>query len=363
MEIGVYEKVKFPSAREVAASFPVRALQLGVPNSDNIDAFEAFITKMIAPYGVTHIMLCLDYSFDYHSHPEIVERPCTTYEIAARVSKICKRFAITVVPVINVLAHQTTIYQGHRPLGMLRAYPEMEEFHHEELHSTKCVCSRHPLLRPIAYDMVRELMEAFDTKVIHTGFDEVWDIGKCPRCKGVPVEILFSQLVNDINRFVNSLGGTMWMWGDQLVDGRLVPSMNPGYETCLSDLHKAIDLVDKNVVICDWHYYTEPYGQLAPSYWAMHDFRFLECAFNSLEGIDQLLYATRVVRSERTLGVVLCSWCKLDRFMEEVYKALPEYLETGKVFENKALEDSGIANAPNFPIQAAASFLKMFVPR
>jgi hypothetical protein len=363
VEIGVYEKVKFPTAREMTASFPCRALQLGVPNQGNIDRFERFIDERLAPFGVTHLLFCLDYNFAYKTHPEIAEPNGTTYEIASRVAKKCAEYAMEVVPAVNVLAHQSTIFQGWKPVGMLRAYPDMEETHGEELHSTKCVCSRHPRLRPIAYDMAGELMEAFGSTTIHTGFDEVWDIGKCPRCKGVAPELLFSQYVNDLNRAIRRMGGAMWMWGDQLVDGRLVPSMNPGYETCLSSLHKAVDTIDPDIVICDWHYYTEPYGQLAPSYWSRKPFRVIECAFNSLEGIDQLLIATRVVQSEKTLGVMLCTWSGLDKFMDEMDKAYPTYMDTGKVFEDKSIEDSGIANAGNFPKQAAASFLKMFVPQ
>lgn len=364
MEMGVYEKAHFPDAQEIVASFGVRSLQVGVPNEQNIDTFEKFIEDILAPNGVNYLLLCLDYWFEFKRHPEIADEPYTTHEIAARVARSCRKNSITVVPVINVLAHQSAIFNGWTNKGMLRAYPDMEEVFDGELHSSKCLCSRHPLLRPIVYDMVDELMEAFDTKIIHAGFDEVWDIGKCPRCRSVDGYRLFAEYINDINHYIKSKGGRMWIWGDQLVDGKLVPDSNPGYETCLTELHKAVDLINTDIVICDWHYYDEPYGQLAPSYWAMRNFDFIECTFNSPKGAEQLLYATRVVRSEKTLGTMLTSWCKLERFMEEVYTLYPSYLETGILPKfKKEDEDSGIEKSKLFAMQAAAMFMKLFVPR
>jgi hypothetical protein len=364
MEIGLHEKIEIIDACDVVARFKIRAIQLGVPNPDNINDFERLIEVYLAPAGITHIMLCLDYSFDFKSHPEIVEHPCTTVEIAKRVSEICRRNSIQVVPGINVLAHQSTIFQGWEPRGILRAYPDMEEKFEGEIHSSKCVCSRHPKLRPIVYDMIDDLMEAFGTKIIHTGFDEVWDIGKCPRCKGVPDYILFAQYINDLNDYIKSRGGSMWMWGDQLIDGYLVPSSNPGYETCVSSLHKAVDLIAKDILICDWHYYDEPLGQLSPSYWVVKGLPFITCAFNSVHGTDQLLYATRVVQdAPNTMGTMLTTWCKLEAFIKLVEEKYPEYLKTGELHYDASLENSSIENRNNFADQSSNMFLKMFVRR
>ena len=361
MKMGKYEQVYFPSAKEITASFPVRALQVGVPDADNMDDFERFIEEMLAPHGVNVLLLCLDYGFEFKTHPEIVDTPFTSHAVARRLAAVCARNSMKVVPVINVLAHQSSIYGGWTNKGMLRAYPDMEEVFEGELHSSKCLCSRHPRVRPIVDDMVAELMDAFETETVHGGFDEVWDIGKCPRCKGVQPYRLFAEYVNDVNAMVTKRGGTMWMWADQLVDGHLVPSQNAGYETCLTGLHQALPLLSRDIVMCDWHYYDEPLGHLAPSYWAMRDFRFIECAFNSLHGIDQLLAATRVVRSPRTLGTMLTTWCRLPRFMQEVNALYPQYLKDGLLVSDKSFEDSGIDNAHRFARQAANSFLKMFV--
>lgn len=361
MEMGKYTKVNFIDACDIVAGFKVRAIQVGVPDENNIDIFERFIEEMLAPLGINHILLCLDYRFKFKTHPDITDEPATSYEIAKRVSSVCHRNSIKVIPVTNVLAHQTSIFNGWEPKGLFRSYPDMEEKFDGELHSTKCLCTRHPKVRPIMFDIISELMEAFDTRDIHVGLDEVWDIGKCPRCKNVPEEILFSEYINDIYGHITANNGKMWIWGDRLIDGHLVPNVNAGYETCLSDMYKAVDIIPKDIVICDWHYYDEPFGQLSPSYWAMKGFDYIGCVFNSINGTDQMLYATRVVQSPKTLGTMLTTWCKLEAFIDEVWKLYPEYLKSGTFEYNKSLEDSGIDKARHFAYQAACMFMKMYV--
>lgn len=361
MEIGKYTKIKFPDACDIVSSFKTRAIQVGVPDESNIDMFERFIEEMLAPCGINCILLCLDYRFRFKIHPEVVDEPATSYETAKRVVRVCKANSITVVPVTNVLAHQTGIWNGWEPKGMFRAYPDMEEKFEGELHSTKCLCTRHPKVRPIVYDILSELMEAFETRDVHVGMDEVWDIGKCPRCKGVPVEVLFAEYLNDLYGHIKKNGGMMWMWADRLIDGGLVPSVNAGYETAFGDIYKAVDMIPRDIVMCDWHYYEEPYGHLAPSYWAMKGFNFIECPFNSVHGTDQLLYATRVVQSPRLLGTMLTTWCKLEAFMDETWKLYPEYKKTRTFDYDRTLEDCGLDKVKYFARQAAGMFMKMYV--
>lgn len=361
MEIGKYTKVKFIDVCDIVAGFKVRSIQLGVPDENNIDIFEKFIEEILAPNGINYILLCLDYRFRFKTHPEIIDEPATSYEIARRVVQVCRSNSITLVPVLNPLAHQTSIHNGWKPKGMFRAYPDMEEKFEGEFHSTKCLCTRHPKVRPIVKDILLELMDAFETKEIHVGLDEVWDIGKCPRCKGVPVGTLFAEYINDLHEMITSNGGRMWMWADRLIDGYLVPCINAGYETSIIDTYKAIDLIPKDIVMCDWHYYDEPLGQLSPSYWANKGFDFIECAFNSVHGTEQLMYATRVIQSPKTIGTMLTTWCKLEFFIDEVRKLYPEYLKTGVFNYDITLEDSGIDKARYFANQAAGMFMEMFV--
>ena len=356
-------KDNISSVREIVSSFPVRALQLYGPTEENIDEFEKFIDEIVAPLGVTHVTICLYYKFDYPSHPEIVEKPCTTVAVAKRVAAVCKRNGITVVPEIDFPSHQSNIRRDKDPdgVGILRAYPDMAE-PYDPSTSTLAVCMRHPRLRPIIYDMIDDLMEAFETKTIHTGFDEVQNLAKCPRCKHVPPHILIAELINDLNRYIKGKGGEMWIWGDRLLDGKLFPLVNIMYESSIHGTAGAIDLVDRDIVICDWHYNQEKMGQLTPGYWEMKGFKHLSCSFNSIVGTEQLVHATNVLKeSPRTLGTYLTTWANLSNFMRLTREKIDNYRETGKIVQN-APETSDIFNSHNFADQSSNIFLYMYVP-
>ena len=358
----LYEET-MPTVREMVAAMPVRAIQLYGPTEDNIDEFEKFVDEILAPVGITHISIMLYYRFEYKSHPEIVEKPFTSVAVAKRVAAVCKRNGITVVPEIDFPSHQSQIRRDDKDpvgVGILRAYPDMAEPYDPNT-STKAVCMRHPRLRPIIYDMIDDLMEAFDTKVIHTGFDEAQNIAKCPRCKHVAPHILIAELINDCNRYIKSKGGQMWIWGDRLLDGKLFPLCTLMYESSIHNTAKAIDLVDKDITICDWHYYFEEMGHTTPGYWEMKGFKHLSCTFNSIKGTEQFVFATHVLHeSPRTLGTYLTTWSNLDNFMRFTREKIDSYKKTGKIVQN-APETSDINNSHNFADQSSNIFLYMYI--
>ncbi len=358
----LYEE-NIPSVVEMVQDFPVRALQLYGPNEKNIDAFETFIEDIVAPAGITHLSIMLYYHFDYPSHPEIVEPPFTSIPVARRVAKVCQKYGITVIPEIDIPSHQSQIRKGDvapLPMGIARAYPEMEEPYSMNT-STRSLCTAHPDLAPIVCDMIDDLMDAFETSTIHVGFDEVQNIAKCPRCKGTPAYKLIADLANRINEHIKARGGEMWMWGDRLLDGKLFPCKDIMYETSIHGTAPAIDLISKDIVICDWHYNYERMGHTTPGYYEMKGFRHLSCCFNSIMGTEQFTHATHVLKeSPRTLGMYLTSWANLDAFMRLVREKIDEYRRTGELVQN-APETADIGNAGNFADLSSNIFLYMFV--
>jgi hypothetical protein len=154
----------------------------------------------------------------------------------------------------------------------------------------------------------------------------------------------------------------MWIWGDRLLDGKLFPLANIMYESSIHGTAGAIDLVDKDVVICDWHYNHEKMGQLTPGYWEMKGFKHLSSSFNSIVGTEQLVHATNVLReSPRTLGTYLTTWARLSDFIRLTRSKIDSYRKTGNITQN-APETSDIFNSHNFADQSSNIFLYMYVP-
>ena len=347
---------------DIVGSLPVRALQLYNPTEKTIDLFEKFVEEVAAPVGITHITLCLYYKFEYPSHPEIVAPGATSVAVAKRVAAVCKRNGITVVPEIDFPGHQcANSPEGRVARGIIAAYPDMEEPKLPGA-ATRSVCVRHPRLRPIMYDMIDDLLDAFETDTIHMGFDEAQCIGNCPRCAGVPNYILFAQLANDANRYIKKRGGEMWMWGDRMLDASLFPLQDVTYETTVNNTADAIKYIDKDIVICDWHYQREKMGHLTPSYWELKGFRHLATTFRSVDGAEQFIRATHVLaESPNTLGTYLSTWSGLETFIGCVTDGrMEEYRKTG-ILPDHIDDDSSWYEPSRYGHMAANVFLFMFV--
>jgi Glycosyl hydrolase family 20, catalytic domain. len=118
----------------------------------------------------------------------------------------------------------------------------------------KSYCPLHPDLHPIVFALVDEICDVFEAKAFHAGMDEVFYIGddKCPRCGGRDKAELFAGEVNRIQQHLSLKNRKLWIWGDRLIDGKTTGIGM--WEASMNNTHRAIDLISKEVMICDWHY-------------------------------------------------------------------------------------------------------------
>ena len=67
-------------------------------------------------------------------------------------------------------------------------------------------------------------------------------------------------------------GREMWIWGDRLLDGKTTGLGE--WEASFNNTYRAIDMIPKDVVICDWHY---DRADKTAIYFAMKGFRVMTC--------------------------------------------------------------------------------------
>jgi hypothetical protein len=63
---------------------------------------------------------------------------------------------------------------------------------------------------------------------------------------------LFAQEVRALHDHLAQSKRTRWIWGDRFLDGEATGIGK--WEASTNNTHRAIDLVPKDIVICDWHY-------------------------------------------------------------------------------------------------------------
>jgi hypothetical protein len=223
---------------------------------------------------------------------------------------------IRIIPLVNLLGHQS----WHGSVGkLLEVYPELDEtpwvllpeehtWPNPDRLYCKSYCPLHPRVHGIVFSMVDEIADAFEAHAFHAGMDEVFYIGEygCPRCGGRDKAELFAAEVRAVRDFLAASGRTLWIWGDRLLDGRATGLGE--WEASYNNTHRAVDMIPRDVVICDWHYERpEP----TPVYFALKGLRVVACPWRKRDVAVQQVRDMRRFREhatpemkERYLGVL-----------------------------------------------------------
>ncbi len=150
--------------------------------------------------------------------------------------------------------------------------------------------------------------QPFEADALHVGMDEVFLIGNdhCPRCKGQDVAKLFAGVVNALHaHLVRDRGVEMLMWGDRLLDSNQFPYGT--WEASATGSHRALDLIPKDIVICDWHYEPCP-DYPSVRFFQQQGFRVLPSPWRNPEAAVALVNCARQDATERMLGVLFTGW-------------------------------------------------------
>jgi hypothetical protein len=282
-------------------------MHLMLGSAADVPGLRRLIAEQLAPMGVNVLVLEVDYNFRLQSHPEIGGD--VTKADAREVAAVCREHGIRVIPLLNCLGHQSW---GKDVGGLLRAHPELEEAPDISMDDPAFYCQSwcplHPDVNPIVLDLMDELLDAFQADALHVGMDEVFIIGseKCPRCKGKPTAELFAKAVNDYHaHLVGERGVEMLMWGDRLLD-----AATSGYgmwEAAANGTAPAIDMVPKDIIMCDWHYEVLD-GYPSLKLFQEKGFRVWPCPWRDPEAARRLIAAAKDGATEKMLGMCGTGW-------------------------------------------------------
>lgn len=251
-----------PAQQDRPLVFPVKAFCIAAPGPDTIARFNQFIEEQLAPRGVNTLILRIDFEFQFKNHPELAGKRALSAAHVESLVETCRRSKIRLIPQVNLLGHQS----WHEKIGkLLEVYPEFDETPAIALPAKykwpnadglycKSYCPLHPRVHEVVFACVDEVCQAFESDAFHAGLDEVFYIGHsgCERCAGMARAELFADEVNRIQSHLAKSNRELWIWGDRLIDGEVTGIGQ--WEASTNQTHRAIDMISKDVVICDWHY-------------------------------------------------------------------------------------------------------------
>ncbi|MDP2888005.1 MAG: family 20 glycosylhydrolase [Bacteroidota bacterium] len=310
---------------------PVRGFCIAAPGADRVDDFVKFIAEELASRKVNTLILRVDYNFQYESHPELRDPRALSKTDVKKLVDVCRKNQIQIIPQVNLLGHQS--WAG-KTGNLLEVYPQFDETPHVKMPEKyewpnadglycKSYCPLHPDVHKIVFALMDEICDAFETNAFHAGMDEVFYIGddKCPRCSGKDKAELFAGELNLIRNHLALKNRKLWIWGDRLIDGKTT-GMGM-WEASMNNTHRAIDLIYKDVVICDWHY--ERPDQTAV-YFATKGFNVITCPWRNPENAvkqtqDMFRFRASVTpeMKDRFQGMMQTVWSGAEQFMDEFY--------------------------------------------
>ncbi|HVX28152.1 MAG TPA: family 20 glycosylhydrolase [Parafilimonas sp.] len=315
---------------------PVRGFCIGAPSVKDVDRFVKFIDEELAPRKVNTLILRVDYNYQFKSHPELADSGALSKNDVDKIVTVCKKDHINLIPQINLLGHQSWANKTNK---LLTVYPQFDETpnvkmpeHYEWPNADNLYCKSYCPLNPdvhkVVFDVVDEICDAFQSTAFHAGMDEVFYIGEmqCPRCGGKDKAELFANEVRLIDEHLAQKNRRLWIWGDRLIDGKTTGIGE--WEGSYNNTYRAVDMIPKDVVICDWHY---EHAEKTPVYFAMKGLDVITCPWNqpaiALTQTDDMINFRKTANETMQphfYGMMQTVWMGADNFMDGYYANKPD---------------------------------------
>jgi len=319
------------SQNNIDSLLPVRGFCIGAPAPERVDEFVKFINEELAPRKVNTLIVRVDYNYQFESHPELREDHSLSKSDVKKMVAACKKNKINIIPQINMLGHQSW---ASKPNKLLIAYPQFDETPYVKMPEKyewpnadnlycKSYCPLHPDVHKVLFDVIDEICDVFETNAFHAGMDEIFYLGedKCPRCSGKDKAELFAGEVRTLRDHLAQKNRQLWIWGDRLIDGKTTGLGM--WEASYNNTYRAIDMIPKDVIICDWHYER---ADKTPVYFAMKGLNVITCPWQNaplavIQTQDMVNFRTQssAEMQPHFYGMMQTVWSDAGSFLDGFY--------------------------------------------
>ena len=308
-------------AAAVAASpLPVRGIHLPAPKPADVPLLVRFIRDAMPKEGANTLVLEVNYHFQFKKHSEVMDDDPLSPDDAAAIAAAARAAGVRVIPMINLLGHQSW---DKKTFGLLRSHPEFDETpgkypDNKDIYC-RSYCPRHPQIHAVLFDLIDELMDAFQADTFHGGMDEVFILADedCTRCHGQLTADLVAEEVITVRNHLAQSNRRLWIWGDRLLDGAATGAGK--WEGSYNGTWPAVDRIPRDVTISDWHYDSAIPGA---AYFAMKGFDVVSCpwrktdvAFAQVELLQALRSGANPEVAARAQGLLQTTWVDSGEFL------------------------------------------------
>ncbi len=276
--------------------------------------WEAFCATLRAlPEGPESIQHAYPFPKD-STHTELGRGSCLEKDEVRAILAQARSLHIEVIPEVQALSHAYYLCCSH---------PEIAERQDDPFPDT--YCPSNPASYELLFDVMDEVIEVFQPRVMHTGHDEAYTYALCPRCRDKSgAELIAGDLIK-IHDYLAGKGVRMAMWGDKLMNiivggkaegGReiRVPAgtwFNSTQEYVMAETYQAVDVVPKDILILDWYWKYDPASQ---EYFIGQGFQELFGNFGRNFMAHRFWGWDTKSASPDMLGAEVSTWCEVSEF-------------------------------------------------
>ena len=228
--------------RFAAPQCPFRGLKLYLPPKDGLDAFYR-IVDMLLYYRYNTVILEVGGAMEYKRHPEINEswesycREMARYpERADEVQNMfgwvknsihfengggswltqdtvreliayCRARGMEVIPEVPSLSHADYL---------LNAHPELAERSYDPFPDT--YCPSNPDSYKLLFDVMDEVIDVFQPRVMQVGHDEIYSICVCETCRKRDAGELLAEDLTKIHDYLAQRGIRLMYWSEKMLN-------------------------------------------------------------------------------------------------------------------------------------------------
>ncbi len=291
----------------------------------------------LAALGINFVILEVDYHFEFQSHPELRQGNQQITKSGARAFVAASRqHGIRVIPQFQCIGHQSW---AKHTFPLLTKYPQFDLTPGAFPNNEGLYCREWDVTNPevyqIVFQLLDEIIDAFEADAFHIGADEVFQLGsdKSPATKGQDPAKLYAKAINDLHaHLVKQRKVEMLMWGDRLIDAQ---RFNWGeWEASKNGTAPAVDLIPKDIIICPWHYEPMEGGYPSIPMFIEKGFRVLPTSWRKTDAMKQLIEYSYKQDSPQMLGHLFTIWGRSRGPLPE-YPPMVEGMKLIRTLEGK----------------------------
>ncbi|MBQ7982073.1 MAG: family 20 glycosylhydrolase, partial [Clostridia bacterium] len=315
--LGVGEEAFYIAKTEVRdrAAMDFRCVHLCIFPDSVMSTLEKAI-HMAGFLKLTHIVLEFWGVYPYECLPLLAwqdkEHSFTRAEIESLVA-LAHSYGMEVIPMINHFGHASNSRGGYGRHTLLNADLRYSLLYEPDGWTW---CLSNPDTKKLLSEMRAELYDICgEGKYFHLGFDEAYSsFASCPKCrKRIPHELL-AEFINELTDDICSHGRRPIIWHDELLSAHDFSdsSVKPVANGHNQNTYRALDLLDRRVIIADWEYSYKNGENVSTQVFLDRGFDVILCPWDNHENIRSL---SQNVKQMGAMGLMLTTWHHLPGFL------------------------------------------------